>query len=116
MSNCSTAHEMWINLEAIHQSCSKQTENQLMRELTDKKAKEGDDIVKHLSQIKRLWDKMMLRFLSDLILNPKLFKKFLAYSLPHFWDDYMRQFLRDPMKHDITVPQYIGECIEEFHN
>jgi hypothetical protein len=115
-SNCKNAHEMWTNLEAIHQSCGEQTENQLMRELTDMKAKEGDDIVEHLSQIKQLWDKMTLRFPSDLILTPKLFKKFLAYSLPPTWDDYTRQFSRDPAKRDITVPQYIGECIEEFHN
>jgi hypothetical protein len=59
-SNCSTAHEMWTNLEGIHQSCGKQTKNQIMREITDMKAKEGDDIVEHLTQIKQLWDKMTL--------------------------------------------------------
>jgi hypothetical protein len=28
--NCKTAHKMWSNLEAIHQSCEDITENQLM--------------------------------------------------------------------------------------
>jgi hypothetical protein len=55
-SNCDTAREMWANLKAIHQSCGDQTENQLMRELTDMKAKDGDDIIVHLSKLKQLWD------------------------------------------------------------
>src|SRR5882757_5399918 len=46
-SNCETAKEMWTNLQAIHQSCGDQTENQLMREMTNMRAKEGDDIIEH---------------------------------------------------------------------
>ena len=88
LTNCQTTHEMWSNLKAIHQVCGDQTENQLMRELTDTKAYEGDNIITHLAKIKRLWDRITLVLPDDLPLTPKLFKKFLAYSLPPSWDEF----------------------------
>src|SRR5260370_42635523 len=54
LTNCTTAHEMWSNLKAIHQVCGDQTENQLMRELTDAKPNEGYPNLKHLAKIKTL--------------------------------------------------------------
>ena len=87
-SNCDSAKEMWINLQAIHQSCGDQTKNQLMRELTNMKAKDSDDIIKHLAKLKQLWDCIMLVCQADLPLSPKHFKKFLAYSLPMSWDKF----------------------------
>jgi len=114
LTNCKTAHEMWSNLKAIHQACGDQTENQLMRELTDTKANEGEDIIEHLAKIKRLWDRITLVSPDDLPLTPKLFKKFLAYSLPPSWDEFTRQFFRDPEKKNLTVPKFIGECHEEY--
>src|SRR6266852_5279991 len=114
LTNCKTAHEMWSNLKAIHQACGDQTENQLMRELTDTKANEGDNIIKHLAKIKRLWDRITLVSPDNLPLTPKLFKKFLAYSLPPTWDEFTRQFFWDPEKKNLTVPKFIGECHEEY--
>src|SRR5260370_9313894 len=114
LTNCTTAHEMWSNLKATHQVCGDQTENQLMRELTDTKANEGDDIIQHLAKIKRLWDRITLVSPDDLPLTPKLFKKFLAYSLPPTWDEFTRQFFRDPEKKNLTVPKFIGKCHEEY--
>jgi hypothetical protein len=81
-SNCDTAKEMWVNLQAIHQSYGDQTKNQLMRELMDRKAKDGDDIIEHLAKLKQLWDRITLVCPQDLSLTLKSFKKFLAYSLP----------------------------------
>jgi hypothetical protein len=80
---------MWSNLNVIFQTCGDQTENQLMRELTDTKAKEGNDIIAHLAKIKQLWDRITLVSPDKLPLTPKLFKKFLAYSLPSSWDEFM---------------------------
>ena len=105
ITNCKTAQEMWSNLQAIHQACGNQTKNQLMHKLTDTKASEGDDIIKHLYRIKKLWDCITLVCQGDLLLSPKLFKKLLAYSIPPLWDDFTRQFTCDPLKKDITVPQ-----------
>ena len=113
-SHCKTAKEMWTNLKAIHQSCGDQTENQLMRELTAMTANDGDDIIKHLAKLKQLWDRITLVCQSDLPLPPKLFKKFLAYSLPTTWDEFTRQFSRDPAKKDLTIHEFIGECNEEY--
>jgi len=83
---------MWSNLQAIHQSCGDQTENQLMHELMEMKVKDGNDIIKHLAKIKQLWDRITLVCADDLPLTPKLFKKFLAYSLPPLWDEFTRQY------------------------
>ena len=52
VTNCKTTQEIWSNLQAIHQACEDQTKNQLMRELTDTKAGEGDNIIEHLSRNK----------------------------------------------------------------
>ena len=89
---------MWSNLQAIHQSCGDQTENQLMHKLIEMKVKDGNDIIKHLAKIKQLWDRIMLICTNDLPLTPKLFKKLLAYSSPLLWDEFTRQYRRDPDK------------------
>jgi len=112
--NCDTAYEMWSNLQAIHQSCGDQTENQLMCELTEMKVKDGDNIIKHLAKIKQLWDRITLVCTDDLSLTPKLFKKFLAYSLPPLWDEFTRQYRQDPDKRGINIHHFIGECNEEY--
>jgi hypothetical protein len=112
--NCSTAQKMWSNLVAIHQTCGDQTENQLMRELTEMRARDGNDIIAHLAKLKKLWDRIILVCPDDLPLPPKLFKKFLAYSLPPSWDDYTRQYQYDPAKKDLDVNIFIGDCMEEY--
>ena len=91
VTNCRTSKDMWNNLIAIHQSCSDQTENQIMRELIAVKAQEGDDIKEHLTKIMELWDRMTRICPNNLPMKPPQFKKFLAYSLPSTWDDFTRQ-------------------------
>lgn len=113
-SNCETAEEMWSNLKAIHQPCSDQTENRLMRELTEMKAKDGDNIIEHLAKFKQLWDHITVICQADLPLSPELFKWFLVYSLPASWDEFTTQFSRDPAKQNITIHELIGECNKEY--
>ena len=50
--------EMWKNLEAIYQSRGVQTQHQLMQELYDTKAREGDDIITHLERLKHIWSRI----------------------------------------------------------
>jgi len=85
-----------------------------MCKLTEMKAKDGNDIIKHLAKIKQLWDWIMLVCADDLPLTPKLFKKFLAYSLPPSWDKFTRQYRRDPDKQGINIHHFIRECNEEY--
>jgi hypothetical protein len=52
-------------------------------------AKDGDNIIEHLEKLMKLWDHLTLVCPSgELPLPPKLFKKFLAYSLPNTWDEF----------------------------
>jgi len=53
-----SAQEMWKNLEAIYQSRGVQTQHQLMQELYDTKAREGDDIITHLERLKHIWSRI----------------------------------------------------------
>jgi hypothetical protein len=85
-----------------------------MRELTDRKAKDGDDIIEHLAKLKQLWDCITLVCPQDLPLTPKSFKKFLAYSLPPSWDDFTQQFTCNPDKKNITIHEFIGKCNKEY--
>lgn len=110
--NCETAYQMWENLKAIYQSCGTQTETQLMREMTELRAQDGDNIIEHLATLKRMWDRCTLIQGDNLTLTPKMFKNFLIYSLPQSWDDFTRQFSLD--KADLSIHHMIGECHEEY--
>jgi hypothetical protein len=114
ITHCKTAQEMWAALKGIHQTCGDQTENYLLRELTDSKAGEGDDIIEHLANVKRLWDRIVLVAPNNIPSTPAQFKKFLSFSLPPSWDEFTRQFQRDPTKINLTVAEFIGECHEEY--
>jgi gag-polypeptide of LTR copia-type len=105
---------MWTNFKAIHQSCGDQTENQLMCKLTDKKAQDGNDIIQHFASIKQTWDHITLVCQGDLSHSPKLFKKFLAYSLSPTLDKFTCQFSCDSAKKNLSVPQFISECYKEY--
>ena len=112
--NCETSKDMWSNLVAIHQSCGDQTENQLMRELFAMKAKEGDDIIAHLTSLKQLWVYIMTVCYKNPPFNAEQFKKLLTYTLPASWDDFTRQFSCDPDKKNLDIHIFIEECYEEY--
>jgi hypothetical protein len=116
ITNCRTSNDMWNNLIAIHQSCSDQTENQIMCELITVKAQKGDDIKEHLTKIMELWNRMMRICPNNLPMKPPQFKKFFVYSLPLTWDDFTCQLFHDPFKQDLTVSQFISECFKEYCN
>jgi len=44
----------------------------------------------------------------------RLFKKFLAYSLPYSFDDFTQQFASDPNKKNLSIYQYIGKISEQY--
>jgi hypothetical protein len=112
--NCKTSHEMWNSLQSIHQSCSDHTQNQLMQEILDTKAKDGDDIITHLTKIRQIWD--CLTLLSDKMpITLENFKKFLAYSLPPSWNDFTQRFSQNPAKEHISISAYTGKCCKQYH-
>jgi hypothetical protein len=106
---------MWRSLNTIHQTCGDQTENQFMHKLMDMRAGKGDNIIQHFANIKQLWDCITLICQDKLPFTPEQFKKHLSYSLPPLWDEFSCQFFHDPIKKNMNVPQFIGECHEEYH-
>ena len=112
--NCKTAHEIWLNLEAVNQACRDQTEILLIHEINDAKAGVDDNIITHLNKLKQLWYCLTLVCHSDTVLGPDFFKKILASSLPPTWDDFTHQIKCDTDKKHVTVSHILGECYEEY--
>ena len=56
--NCRTSHEMWKNLESIHQSRGYQTKSQLVHELIHTRARKGADVLAHLANYMKLWNRI----------------------------------------------------------
>ena len=85
-----------------------------MHELFAMKAKEGDDIIAHLTSLKQLWVHITTVCYKNPPFNAKQFKKLLIYILPASWDDFTWQFSRDPNKKNLDIYIFIGECYEEY--
>jgi hypothetical protein len=60
VTNCQTSKDMWTNLLAIHQSCDDYTQNQLMHELMRMTAQNDNNIIGHLDNVTKLWDRMTI--------------------------------------------------------
>jgi hypothetical protein len=56
--------------------------HQLMQELYDAKAREGDDIITHLERLKHIWSRIMLICQDHMPMMPEHFKEYIVYSLP----------------------------------
>ena len=110
--NCDTSQQMWTNLEAIHQSRGYQTQNQLMRELNELKAKEGDDIPEHLAKITQLWNRIKRVCRGQK--TEQDIKESIVYLLPASWDEFTRPFITHADRMNISIHGLIGECNEEY--
>ncbi len=109
-----TSHKMWSNLEAIYQSCGMQTKHQLMQDLYGCWASEGDDIIKHLQKIKRIWERIALVCQNSLPMSPGQLKEFIMHTLPMSWGPFMTPYLKEKAYMDISVHALIGDCNEEY--
>src|SRR5258708_7392304 len=109
-----SAQEMWKNLEAIYQSRGVQTQHQLMQELYDTKAREGDDIIAHLERLKRIWSRITLICQDHMPMTPEHFKEYVVYSLPSSWTTFAMPYIQEGIHAKKSVQTLISECKEEY--
>jgi gag-polypeptide of LTR copia-type len=81
---CETAHDMWTNLQKVHQSTSLQIQTEQRRVFRNMRAKEGDDIPNHLTRLKNQCN--LIKDFGNVEdserYNDNVFKRDIASSLP----------------------------------
>ena len=86
--DCS-AHEMWDNLEAIHEATGHTTIINYVRLLFKCNVEEGDDIIEHLSNLRVTFERIhALSNQEEFKISDLFFKVIISSSLPPSWDNY----------------------------
>src|SRR5216684_3416336 len=108
------AQEMWKNLEVIYQSRGVQTQHQLMQELYDTKAREGNDIIAHLERLKHIWSRITLICQDHMPMTPAHFKEYVVYSLLSSWTTFTMPYIQEGIHAKKSVQTLISECNKEY--
>ncbi len=115
------AHEIWKSLEAIHETKDYQIAITIQRALFKKCASEDEDMIEHLAELKKLWERLNVLDDADFRITDIQFKTIIASSLPSSWDVFTEPYVRrqvgvvekDPKK--LTSSQeFIGILKEEY--
>src|SRR6266540_1823705 len=88
-----TAHEIWKSLEAIHETKDYQIAIAIQRNLFRKCATEGDDVVEHLTQLKKQWKRLNVLNNADFHITDIQFKTIIASSLLSSWNSFMEPYV-----------------------
>ena len=90
-----TAHEMWCNLEAIHEVTGHTTIINYIRTLFKCNAEEGDDIVEHLNNLKKTWERVNTLATQEFTISDLFFKIIISSSLPLSWDNFTQAYIAE---------------------
>ena len=120
VSRLNTANEIWRSLEAIHETHDYQVAIAIQRALFGQRAAEDDNIVEHLINLKKQWERLNVLDDEDFRITDIQFKTIIASSLPQSWDAFTEPYVgrrkgtveTDPKK--LTSSQeFIGIIKEE---
>src|SRR5271168_2598810 len=116
----STSHIAWKNLKAIYEDKSQETAVAIIRNLWHTTADERDDISKHLTTLKKYWERLNLVDDSNFKIPEVQFKIATISSLPTSWDNFTWPYINiqkgnnsDPKIH-ATSQELIGVLKEEY--
>ena len=121
VSRLDTAHEIWTSLEAIHETRGHQVAISIQRTLFRMCAQDDDNIVEHLTKLKKQWERLNMLDDEDFRITDTQFKTIIASSLPKSWDTFTDPYVgrrkgtpeTDPKK--LTSSQeFIGIIKEEY--
>src|ERR1700677_197771 len=90
---CTTAHAIWLNLVAIHESKGHQTAIVIMRNLFRTVAEENANISEHLNTMKTYWERLNMVGDDDFKLTDLQFKVIISSSLPREWDQFTEPYV-----------------------
>ena len=90
VTHLNTAHEIWKSLKAIHETKDYQIAITIQCALFRKCAMDGDDIMEHLTQLKKQWECLNVLEDDNFHITDIQFKTIIASSLPpsllsHMW-------------------------------
>lgn len=113
ISRCTTSHDMWAKLEAVHQS------DQLLSIYRDglfhTHAEDGDDISEHLNKLLRYREGINLIGNDDDSIPDLLFKGIINASLPPSWDELISPYVVGESKDIVTPLQLIAMIKQKYY-
>src|SRR6266545_4216503 len=101
VSRLNTAYDIWRSLEAIHETRDYQVAIAIQRGLFRQCATDDDDIVDHLTQLKKQWERLNVLDNEDFRITDIQFKTIIASSLPPSWDAFTEPYVG--RRQEITV-------------
>lgn len=121
ISRLNTAYEIWKSLEAIHETRDYQVAISIQHDLFRQCATDNDDLVEHLTKLKKDWERLNVLDNDDLHITDIQFKTIIASSLPPSWDAFAEPYVgrrrgiieTDPKKL-MSSQQFIGIIKEEY--
>lgn len=113
-SDCS-AHEMWSNLEIIHETAGPATITAYVRELLNCTAEEGDDTLEHLNDLRAIWERINTFSADDSGFSDTFFKLVICSSLPPSWDNFSEAHIAEVRRHATRDP-FKNMSSQEFIN
>ena len=115
-----TAHEVWRNLEMIHEVTGNTTIITWIQTLFRCVVEEGDNIKGHLSNLKVIWERINLLSADDFMISDLLFKIIISSSLPPSWDTYTQAYIAKTRHHatrdlfkNMNSQEFMGVLIAE---
>lgn len=101
--DCS-AYQMWDNLEAIHEVRGQTTIINYVHLLFKCNVEEGDDILKHLSNLKVTFEWIHALSNEEFKISDLFFKVIIAFSLPPSQDNFTQIYIAEVRCHTMHDP------------
>jgi hypothetical protein len=116
-----TASEIWTSLRAIHETKDYGSAITIQRGLFALYAKEGADVIQHLSKLKQQWERLNVLDNTSFHIPDRQFKTIIASSLSPSWDVFTERYMggrldiveTDPKKM-MSSQEFIGAIKEEY--
>jgi hypothetical protein len=116
-----TSCEIWNSLTAIHETKDYRIAIHIQRSLFRQSVMDDGDIIEHLAQLKRQWERLNVLDDREFHIADKQFKTIIASSLPETWDTFTEPYVGGRMGTVETDPkklmssqEFIGTIKEEY--
>jgi hypothetical protein len=102
---CMSSHQMWANLQSMHESKSHLILTTHLCTLMMTIATDDDNIPDHLTKLKQCWDQLSIFRDTNYRVSKFLFKCIIASSLPNSWDQFTDQYVTSQLDFVDTDPR-----------
>ena len=88
-----TTYKIWKSLVAIHETKDYQIAITIQCTLFKRCASDGDNIIEHLTQLKKLWERLKVLEDSNFCITDIQFKIIIVLSLSQSWDTFTKPYI-----------------------